>query len=58
LSNSVKLKASLSARLLSIDGNAGTVERGWLDELHGPRIWVRGRYGSWPVSTIKLAQTN
>jgi len=39
------------------DGKAGTVERVWLDELHGLRISVRGHEGRWPVSTIKLAQT-
>ncbi len=39
------------------DGKAGTVERVWLDELHGLRIAIRGHDGKWPVSTIKLAQT-
>ena len=38
------------------DGKAGTVERVWLDELHGLRISVSGHDGRWPVSTIKLAQ--
>ncbi len=38
------------------DGKAGTVERVWLDELHGLRISVRGHEGKWPVSTIKLVQ--
>ena len=38
------------------DGKAGTVERVWLDELHGLRISVAGHEGKWPVSTIKLAQ--
>jgi hypothetical protein len=38
------------------DGKAGTVERVWLDELHGLRVSLRGHYGKWPVSTIKLAQ--
>lgn len=40
------------------DGKAGTVEHLWLDELHGLRISVRGHEGRWPVSTIKLAQTD
>lgn len=39
------------------DGKAGTVEKIWLDELHGLRISIRGHDGKWPVSTIKLAQT-
>lgn len=38
------------------DGKAGTVERIWLDELHGLRISIRGHDGRWPVSTIKLSQ--
>ena len=40
------------------DGKAGTVDHIWLDELHGLRISVRGHEGKWPVSTIKLAQTD
>jgi hypothetical protein len=40
------------------DGKAGTVEHVWLDELHGLRISVRGHEGKWPVSTIKLAQSD
>ncbi|MEA2951183.1 MAG: hypothetical protein QOJ96_703 [Alphaproteobacteria bacterium] len=40
------------------DGKAGTVERVWLDELHGLRISIRGHDGKWPVSTVKLAQTH
>jgi hypothetical protein len=40
------------------DGKAGTVERVWLDELHGLRIAIRGHDGKWPVSTIKLAQSD
>ena len=39
------------------DGKAGTVENVWLDELHGLRISVKGHYGRWPVSTIKLAES-
>lgn len=38
------------------DGKAGTVEKVWLDELHGLRISIRGHEGKWPVSSIKLAQ--
>ena len=40
------------------DGKAGTVENLLLDELHGLRVSIRGHDGKWPVSTIKLAQTN
>jgi hypothetical protein len=40
------------------DGKAGTVDNIWLDELHGLRISIKGHEGRWPVSTIKLAQTN
>jgi hypothetical protein len=39
------------------DGKAGTVEKVWLDELHGLRISIKGHYGKWPVSTIKFAQS-
>ncbi len=38
------------------DGKAGTVEKVWLDELHGLRISIRGHDGKWPVSTVKFAQ--
>jgi hypothetical protein len=40
------------------DGKAGTVDKIWLDEFHGLRISIRGHEGKWPVSTIKLAQTD
>jgi hypothetical protein len=38
------------------DGKAGTVEKVWLDELHGLRVTIKGQDGKWPVSTIKLTQ--
>ena len=38
------------------DGKAGTVEKVWLDELHGLRIALRGHDGKWPISTVKFAQ--
>ena len=38
------------------DGKAGTVEKVWLDEMHGLRISIGGHDGKWPVSTIKLAE--
>jgi hypothetical protein len=40
------------------DGKAGTVDNIWLDALHGIRISIRGHEGKWPISTIKLAQTD
>jgi hypothetical protein len=39
------------------DGISGTVDKVWLDELHGLRISIRGHYGKWPVSTVKFSQT-
>jgi hypothetical protein len=38
------------------DGKAGTVEKVWLDELHGLRISIAGHDGKWPVSTIRLVE--
>ena len=38
------------------DGKAGTVEKIWLDEMHGLRISIAGHHGKWPVSTVKFAQ--
>ena len=38
------------------DGNAGTVDSIWLDELHGLRISIIGHVGKWPISTIKFAE--
>jgi hypothetical protein len=38
------------------DGKAGTVDRLWLDELHGLRVSIKGHEGKWPVSTIKFAE--
>jgi hypothetical protein len=39
------------------DGKAGTVEKIWLDEIHGLRISIKDHDGKWPVSTIKFEQT-
>jgi hypothetical protein len=39
------------------DGICGTVDKVWLDELHGLRISIRGHDGKWPVSTVKFWQT-
>ena len=38
------------------NGVAGTVEKVWLDELHGLRMSIRSHSGDWPVSTIKFVQ--
>jgi hypothetical protein len=38
------------------DGKAGTVEKIWLDEVHGLRISIKDHDGKWPVSTIKFEQ--
>lgn len=38
------------------DGKAGTVEKIFLDELHGLRISIEGHEGRWPISTVKLSQ--
>ena len=43
--------------IILTDGKAGTVEKVWLDELHGLRISIKGQDGKWPVSTIKLAES-
>ena len=44
----------LGKTVVLTDGKAGTVEKVWLDELHGLRISIRGHEGRWPVSTIKF----
>ena len=38
------------------DGKAGTVERIWLDELHGLRISIFGHFGKWPISSLKFIE--
>ena len=40
------------------DGKAGTVEKIWLDELHGLRISISGHFGKWPLSSLKFIQTS
>ena len=47
----------LGMAVVLTDGKAGTVEKVWLDELHGLRISIKGQDGKWPVSTIKLTQS-
>jgi hypothetical protein len=36
------------------DGKAGTIDRVFLDDVHGLRISIRGHDGRWPISTVKL----
>jgi hypothetical protein len=50
--------APVGKAVILIDGKAGAVERVWLDQLHGLLIAIRGHDGKWPVSTIKLAQSD
>lgn len=40
------------------DGKAGTIDKVFLDELHGLRISVRSHEGEWPISTVKLVEEN
>ena len=40
------------------DGKAGTVDKVWLDELHGLRISVKGHDGKWPASTVKFVESD
>lgn len=48
----------LGKAVVLTDGKAGTVENIWLDELHGLRISIKGHDGRWPISTIKLEQSD
>ena len=53
-----KARSQLIGRsVILTDGKAGTVENVWLDELHGLRVSIKGHYGKWPVSTVKLARS-
>jgi hypothetical protein len=38
------------------NGIAGTVEKVYLDKLHGLRVSIEGHEGDWPVSTLRLAE--
>jgi len=35
------------------NGNAGTIDGVFLDDVHGLRISIRGHEGRWPISTVK-----
>jgi hypothetical protein len=47
----------VSKAVVLTDGEAGTVERVWL-ELHGLWVSIKGHAGKWPISTIKFAETS
>ena len=50
-------RAGLSgAAVVLSKGTAGTIERIFLDELHGLRISLIGHEGQWPISTVKLLE--
>ena len=38
------------------DGKAGTIDRVFLDDVHGLRISIVGHEGRWPISTVKHLQ--
>ena len=50
--------AIIGKAVVLTDGKAGTVETIWLDELHGLLVSIRGHDGKWPISTIKLEQSD
>ncbi len=35
------------------NGNAGTIDGVFIDDVHGLRISIRGHEGRWPISTVK-----
>ena len=45
------------ASVLLSNGVAGTIERIFLDELHGLRLSVHGHEGEWPISTVRLLRS-
>jgi hypothetical protein len=47
----------VSKAVVLTDGEAGTVERVWL-ELRGLWVSIKGHAGKWPISTIKFAETS
>ena len=38
------------------DGKAGTINKVFIDELHGLRISIEGHKGRWPISTVKFSE--
>jgi hypothetical protein len=50
-------KAELVGKAVILtNGKSGTVDRLWLEELHGLRISIESNDGNWPVATIKFAE--
>ncbi|HWX28555.1 MAG TPA: hypothetical protein VNZ53_14095 [Steroidobacteraceae bacterium] len=39
------------------DGKAGTIERVYLDDVHGLRISIGGHDGQWPISMVKFIES-
>jgi hypothetical protein len=39
------------------DGKAGTIERVFLDDVHGLRISIGGHEGRWPISMVKFIES-
>jgi hypothetical protein len=55
LENFERARTGLSGATVALtSGTAGTIERIYLDELHGLRISLVGHEGQWPISTVKL----
>lgn len=38
------------------DGKAGTIERVYLDDVHGLRISIAEHEGRWPISMVKFIE--
>lgn len=50
-------KELVGKTVILTDGKAGTVERLFLDDVHGLRISITGHHGEWPISTVKLVES-
>jgi hypothetical protein len=44
---------SVGRAVILTDGKAGTIDRVFLDDVHGLRISIGGHEGRWPISTVK-----
>jgi hypothetical protein len=52
-----RTRANLVGRgVVLADGKAGTIDRVFLDELHGLRISIEGHEGQWSISTVKFSE--
>jgi hypothetical protein len=38
------------------DGKAGSIDKVYLDDLHGLRVSVEGHEGRWPISTVRFSE--